>query len=143
MAVLCVGQESVLDINCSLTPKSLEIDHPVTWQPDLWRDLNYCSLSVDYMPVCGPRRFRVADVHDRSLSRENEVLPTRATEEPRKYGSGANARVADDDEEMQRFVPIEDLFKGRRFDRQIIVLGRGCGNHGSIRRSFCDPQHTL
>src|ERR1700682_4309155 len=37
-------------------------------------------------------------------------------------GSGANARVADDDEEMQRFVPIEDLFKGRHFDRQIIVL---------------------
>ena len=27
-----------------------------------------------------------------------------------------------DDEEMQRFVPIEDLFKGRHFDRQIIVL---------------------
>ncbi len=29
---------------------------------------------------------------------------------------------AGDDEEMQRFVPIEDLFKGRHFDRQIIVL---------------------
>jgi hypothetical protein len=27
--------------------------------------------------------------------------------------------VAGDDEEMQRFVPIEDLFKGRHFDRQI------------------------
>jgi hypothetical protein len=39
-----------------------------------------------------------------------------------KVGSGANARVAGDDEEMQRFVPIEDLFKGRHFDRQIIVL---------------------
>src|SRR5437879_12262142 len=37
-------------------------------------------------------------------------------------GSGANARVGGDDEEMQRFVPIEDLFKGRHFDRQIIVL---------------------
>jgi hypothetical protein len=37
-------------------------------------------------------------------------------------GSGANTRVAGDDEEMQRFVPIEDLFKGRHFDRQIIVL---------------------
>ena len=37
-------------------------------------------------------------------------------------GSGANARVVGDDEEMQRFVPIEDLFKGRHFDRQIIVL---------------------
>jgi transposase-like protein len=30
--------------------------------------------------------------------------------------------VAVDDEEMQWFVPIEDLFKGRHFDRQIIVL---------------------
>ena len=30
--------------------------------------------------------------------------------------------VAGDDEEMQRFVSIEDLFKGRHFDRQIIVL---------------------
>ena len=39
-----------------------------------------------------------------------------------RFGSGANARVAGDDEEMQRFVPIEDLFKGRHFDRQIIVL---------------------
>ena len=29
---------------------------------------------------------------------------------------------AGDDEEMQRFVPIEDVFKGRHFDRQIIVL---------------------
>ncbi len=30
-------------------------------------------------------------------------------------------RGAGDDEEMQRFVPIEGLFKGRHFDRQIIV----------------------
>jgi transposase-like protein len=37
-------------------------------------------------------------------------------------GSGANASVGGDDEGMQRFVPIEDLFKGRHFDRQIIVL---------------------
>jgi len=37
-------------------------------------------------------------------------------------GSGANASVAGDDQEMQRFVPIADLFKGRHFDRQIIVL---------------------
>ena len=39
-----------------------------------------------------------------------------------RKGSGANARVAGDDEEMQRFVPIEDLFKGRHFDGQIIIL---------------------
>ena len=32
------------------------------------------------------------------------------------------ARVAGDDEEMQRFVPIEDLFEGRHFDGQIIIL---------------------
>ena len=37
-------------------------------------------------------------------------------------GSGANASVAGDDEEMQRFVPIEDLFKGRHFEGQIIIL---------------------
>jgi transposase-like protein len=30
--------------------------------------------------------------------------------------------VAGDDEEMQRFVPIEDLFEGRHFDGQIIIL---------------------
>jgi putative transposase len=30
--------------------------------------------------------------------------------------------VAGEDEEMQRFVPIEDVFKGRHFDRQIVVL---------------------
>jgi hypothetical protein len=34
----------------------------------------------------------------------------------------ANAWVAGDEEEMQRFVPIEDLFKKRHFDRQIIIL---------------------
>src|SRR5438105_13561992 len=42
--------------------------------------------------------------------------------EGRQQGSGANASAAGDDDEMQRFVPIEDLFKGRHFDRQIIVL---------------------
>jgi hypothetical protein len=30
--------------------------------------------------------------------------------------------VAGDDEGMQGFVPIENLFKGRHFDRQIIIL---------------------
>ena len=40
---------------------------------------------------------------------------------------GANARVAGDDEEMQRCVPIEDLFKGRHFDRQISRSSRGVG----------------
>ena len=41
---------------------------------------------------------------------------------PDPTGSGASARVAGDDEEMQRFVPIEDVFKGRHFDGQIIIL---------------------
>jgi soluble lytic murein transglycosylase-like protein len=35
------------------------------------------------------------------------------------FGSGASVYVAGDDEEMQWFVPIEDLFRGRHFDRQI------------------------
>ena len=30
--------------------------------------------------------------------------------------------MASDDEEMQRFVPIEDLFKGRHFDGQILCV---------------------
>jgi hypothetical protein len=30
--------------------------------------------------------------------------------------------VVGDDEEMQRFVGIEDVFKGPHFDREIIVL---------------------
>ena len=37
-------------------------------------------------------------------------------------GSVASRWMADDDEGMHRFVSIEDLFKGRHFDRQIIVL---------------------
>ena len=32
------------------------------------------------------------------------------------------ARGGGDDQEMQRFVPIEEMFKGRHFDRQLIVL---------------------
>jgi hypothetical protein len=39
-----------------------------------------------------------------------------------KNGSGANPRVACDDEQMQRFVAIEDRFKGRHFDGQIIMF---------------------
>ena len=37
-------------------------------------------------------------------------------------GLWCKSEVASDDEEMQRFAPIEDVFKGRHFDRQIIVL---------------------
>ena len=54
-----------------------------------------------------------------------------------------------DDEEMQRFVPIKDLFKGRHFDRQIIVLCgelvhelqtelAGSGDHDGRPRHFRD-----
>ncbi len=35
--------------------------------------------------------------------------------------SGANMKVADDDEEMQGFSRSKDLLKGRHFDGQIIV----------------------
>jgi hypothetical protein len=40
----------------------------------------------------------------------------------RRDGSGANTWLAGNEEEMQRFAPMEDVFKGRHFDRQIIVL---------------------
>ena len=30
--------------------------------------------------------------------------------------------MADDDEEMPRLDPIEDLFKGRHFNREIVIL---------------------
>jgi hypothetical protein len=30
--------------------------------------------------------------------------------------------VAGDDEEMQPFVPIEELFKGRHFDRDLVIM---------------------
>ena len=41
-------------------------------------------------------------------------------------GSGANAAAFGDDGRMPRFVPVEELFKGRHFDREIVVLSRGC-----------------
>src|SRR5260370_10487694 len=64
------------------------------------------------------------NVHSKIPCKQRAILQFRpiAAEVGRTVGSGANARVADDDEEMQRFVPIEDLFKGRHFERQIIVL---------------------
>src|SRR6516225_4349579 len=37
-------------------------------------------------------------------------------------GSGANRVRSGDDDRMQRFVPIEALFKGRHFEGQIIIL---------------------
>jgi hypothetical protein len=40
----------------------------------------------------------------------------------RKWLWCKHVSLAGDDEGMQRFVPIEDVFKGRHFDRQIIVL---------------------
>ena len=42
----------------------------------------------------------------------------------RFFGSGANASVADNDEEKEQFVSIEDLFKGRHLEEQIIILCR-------------------
>ena len=37
-------------------------------------------------------------------------------------GSGANTNRLGDDGEMPQFVPVEELFKGRHFDQEIVVL---------------------
>jgi hypothetical protein len=37
-------------------------------------------------------------------------------------GSGANASGTGDDGQVPRFVPVEELFKGRHFDREVVVL---------------------
>jgi hypothetical protein len=37
-------------------------------------------------------------------------------------GSGANTDRTDDDGQMPRFVPTEELFKGRHFEEEIVVL---------------------
>ena len=37
-------------------------------------------------------------------------------------GSGANRTKSGDDGQMPRFVPVEELFKGRHFDREVVVL---------------------
>jgi hypothetical protein len=37
-------------------------------------------------------------------------------------GSGANGTGISDDSQMPRFVPVEELFKGRHFKREIVVL---------------------
>jgi hypothetical protein len=67
-------------------------------------------VSLLFPPIFPPSKTFVCDrVADLLLRGDHE-------------GSGANARVAGDDEEMQRFVRIEDLFKGRHFDGQIIIL---------------------
>src|SRR2546422_60757 len=39
-----------------------------------------------------------------------------------KHGSGANGPGVGDDGQMPRFVPIEELFKGRHFNQEIVVL---------------------
>ena len=41
---------------------------------------------------------------------------------PALRGSGANAVWGSDDRHMPRFVHIEELFKGRHFDQEIVVL---------------------
>ena len=37
-------------------------------------------------------------------------------------GSGANAAAVRDDGRMPQFVAVEELFKGRHFDREVVVL---------------------
>jgi hypothetical protein len=39
-----------------------------------------------------------------------------------ELGSGANAAGFGDDGRMPRLVPVQELFKGRHFDREIVVL---------------------
>ena len=39
-----------------------------------------------------------------------------------KDGSGAKTANTEDDGSMQRFAPLEELFKGRHFDQEIVVL---------------------
>jgi hypothetical protein len=48
-------------------------------------------------------------------------------------GSGANSSVSGDDDRMQRFVPVEALFKGRHFDGQIIILRVSWSFKSSLR----------
>jgi hypothetical protein len=38
------------------------------------------------------------------------------------WGSGANTTRIGDDGQMPGYVAVEDLFKGRHFDREIVVL---------------------
>ncbi len=66
------------------------------------------------------RVSRIANEHLRT--RPNPSDEIELPREGAAEGSGANAWGAGDDEVMQRFVPIEDLFKGRHFDQQFIVL---------------------
>ena len=37
-------------------------------------------------------------------------------------GSGANAVILGNDRQMSRLVPVEEMFKGRHFDQEIVVL---------------------
>jgi transposase-like protein len=39
-----------------------------------------------------------------------------------REGSGANGTKTGDDGQMPGFVPVEELFKGRHFDQEIVVL---------------------
>jgi hypothetical protein len=39
-----------------------------------------------------------------------------------RNGSGANGTGISDDSQMPRLVPVEELFKGRHFNREIVVL---------------------
>ena len=41
---------------------------------------------------------------------------------PSRGGSGANGFAVKDDRAMPQFVPIEELFKGRHFDQEIVIL---------------------
>src|SRR5437879_901687 len=58
--------------------------HTKLGRPSLAPGVYFRLLLIGFFEGIGSERgigWRVADIHDRSLSRENEVLPTRATEE--------------------------------------------------------------
>ena len=70
-----------------------------------FRDFNDCTMFHDLS-------FNRTLLIQRQMSTASVVQPVALVQ----------TRGAGEDEGMQRFVPIEDLFKGRHFDRQIIVL---------------------
>jgi hypothetical protein len=80
------------------------------------------ASSADESTAAGPLWSRESEFESQSGTQSFQTLPAPSSAAGATDGSGAKAWVADDDKKMQRFVQIEDLFKGRHFDRQIIVL---------------------
>jgi hypothetical protein len=56
------------------------------------------------------------------MRRRRRDAPGEAARQTPAGGSGANTNRLGDDGEMPQFVPVEELFKGRHFDQEIVVL---------------------